>query len=660
MLKKSLKTLLSVVIILMLIINYSIVFAESGDESQETGESNISTETGGENGNTEGEPSEGDPSGNFPEGDPPGDPPDGDPPGDPPDGPGGGGSTQITYSGATVITSEETQTNQTYTSEAAKENALLISTSDNVTINNPTVTKTGDSDGTDNDNFYGVNSGILAKDGGTTTITGGNITCNATGGNGIFSYGGMSVATGSATGDGTTINISETTITTDGYKAGGIMATGGGAINASNLTINTAGISSAAIKTDRGGGTIIVEGGEYNTTGAGSPSIYSTGDVTVSNATLTSTKSEAVVVEGGNSVTFNNCTVISDNSELYDQAQTYDNIKMCRTPNVKRSPNQQPSIFTMTGGSMVCKTGNMFHVTNTTSIINLTSVKLTNSSSNVFLDASADGWGQAGTNGGYVTVNATNQNITGDTIIDNISTLTMNLNEGSKYTGTINGENTAQSINLVLDSTSKLTLTGDSYVTSLTNDGVTNNSNINLNGYTLYVNGTPITSTDYIPEPKDIKLENKTSGLATVTIDGETSGSDITVTTEEETFTVKCSRPCIVLSTRDNGNTYERLSAIAISEENKYNFNLDADDNLDIIIALSGDVNLNGSVNASDAMMISRASISPSSSAYQALSNLEKEIADVNRNGSINASDAMLINRSQLSNTASAYLALTW
>ena len=64
------------------------------------------------------------------------------------------------------------------------------------------------------------------------------------------------------------------------------MTTGGGVTVAKNLTVNTSGRSSAAIRTDRGGGTVTVDGGTYTTNGLGSPSIYSTADITVSDAKL--------------------------------------------------------------------------------------------------------------------------------------------------------------------------------------------------------------------------------------------------------------------------------------------------------------------------------------------------------------------------------------
>ena len=100
-------------------------------------------------------------------------------------------------------------------------------------------------------------------------------------------------------------------------------------------------------------------------------------------------------------------------------------------------------------------------------------------------------WGNTGSNGGDVTLNANNQVMDGDVFVDSISTLTMKLSNGSKYTGTINGENTAKTISLTLDSSSTITLTGDTYITSLENAD-SSNSNINFNGYKLYVNGTAI------------------------------------------------------------------------------------------------------------------------------------------------------------------------
>lgn len=156
-----------------------------------------------------------------------------------------------------------------FTSDGDDENALRA---DNVTatLEKVTITKTGSSSNTENGDFYGMNAAFLAQNGADITITGGDVTTDAVNGNGIFSYG-----------SGTVVNVSGTKIRTSQRNSGGIQTTGGGVMNAENLDIETSGNSSAAIRSDRGGGTVTVNGGTYVTNGTGSPAVYSTADITV-------------------------------------------------------------------------------------------------------------------------------------------------------------------------------------------------------------------------------------------------------------------------------------------------------------------------------------------------------------------------------------------
>ena len=215
--------------------------------------------------------------------------PDGNGPGGAPGGkpggkPGGSSSADLTYSAAAEITSSANESGKSYSSSTADESALIVSTDEDVTLSNITVSKTGDSDGGDNCNFYGLNAAVLVKDGANVTIEGATIESSADGANGVFSYGGNG-GQNSAEGDGTTVTIRDSKITTTGDGSGGIMTTGGGVTYAYDLEVETSGRSSAAIRTDRGGGTVVVDGGSYTSNGLGSPAIYSTADVTVSNAT---------------------------------------------------------------------------------------------------------------------------------------------------------------------------------------------------------------------------------------------------------------------------------------------------------------------------------------------------------------------------------------
>ena len=427
----------------------------------------------------------------------PGDPPDGGPGGTPPDGGPGGSSADIDYAGAVEITSADSQSGKTYASATSDESALLISTAEDVTISDPTVTKSGSSDGGDNCNFYGLNAAVLVKDGSATTITGGTITSDANGANGVFCYGGNGGRNG-ASGDGTTVVIRDTTITTSGSGSGGIMTTGGGTTYAYDLTVTTSGQSSAAIRTDRGGGLVYVDGGTYTSNGLGSPAIYSTAEIHLTDATLVSNLSEGVCIEGLNSIELTDCDLTANNTKRNGKATFLDSIMIYQS--MSGDAASGTSSFTMTGGTLTSLSGHVFHVTNTNAIINLSGVTITNKDGdNVLLSVCDDGW-----NGGNNTamLNASAQNLSGAILVGSNSKLTLNLTNGSSYKGYIDGRITnaagetvsteAGTVSVTLDGGSTWTLTGDSYVTEFNGDA----ANVVGNGYTLYVNGVALTGTE--------------------------------------------------------------------------------------------------------------------------------------------------------------------
>ncbi len=445
----------------------------------------------------------------MPEGGTPPDKPDcegGGPGGNPPDKPGGNGapgggfggnSSEVIYGGSTEITAAATEDDKTYASDTADQSALMISTSDAVTVSGLTVTKTGDSNGGDNCNFYGQNAAVLVKGGTITTITGGTITSDASGANGVFCYGGNGGQNG-ASGDGTTLIIRDTTITTTGSGSGGIMTTGGGVTEAYDLTVTTSGQSSAAIRTDRGGGTVTVDGGTYTSNGLGSPAIYSTADITVSNAELVSNLSEGVCIEGLNSITLNNCDLTANNTKRNGNAKFLDTIMIYQS--MSGDAASGTSSFTMTGGSLTSMNGHVFHVTNTSAVITLSGVEITNEDSgNILISVCDDGW-----NGGNNTavLNASQQILEGAILVGSNSELTLNLTDSSSFTGRIDGNITNAAgdtvstevgkVSVTLGSGCTWTLTSDSYVTSFDGDA----ASIISNGYTLYVNGVALTGTN--------------------------------------------------------------------------------------------------------------------------------------------------------------------
>lgn len=261
------------------------------------------------------------------------------------------------------------------------------------------------------------------------------------------------------------------------------MTAGGGKTYATNLTVHTSGTSSAAIRSDRGGGTVRVNKGTYTTTGVGSPAIYCTSDTAVKNAKLVSKASEGIVIEGKNSVKLTNTSLTANNTKLNGQAKTYQSVMLYQS--MSGDSENGTAKFSATGGSITNKHGSVFYVTNTTANISLNHVKITNSAKgNVLLKVAAGSWGNSGSNGGKVTFTANRQKLSGKITVDKVSSLTLKLTNKSTFKGTINSKKQTGTVKVTVNKGCTWTLTGDSYVTSLTNHG-----RINTNGHTLYVNG---------------------------------------------------------------------------------------------------------------------------------------------------------------------------
>ena len=383
-----------------------------------------------------------------------------------------------TQTAAKALSEGDITVNETIENSVGGEHAILAD-GETATYKNTKVVKTGDSDSGDEADFYGDNAALFATNGGTLNLSEMVVKTDGTHANAVFSYG-----------SGTTVNISDSYIETSGNCSGGLMTTGGGTMNATGLTVTTSGNSSAAIRSDRGGGDVNVSGGYYTTSGTGSPVIYSTADITVDDAVLTSTASQGVVVEGKNSVTLNNVTLNADNNKKNsDKSSFYQAVMIYQS--MSGDAAQGTSSFTMNGGTLTNANGDIFFVNNTATDISLTGADIVNNDSEgVFLRAAAAGWGKEGSNGGQVNLNASKQAINGDMIADDISVLNLYLKDKSTFNGAINPEGSAGEVYVELSGGSKWTLTADSYISSLSCDA----DSIDLNGHTLYVGGVAYTA----------------------------------------------------------------------------------------------------------------------------------------------------------------------
>lgn len=293
----------------------------------------------------------------------------------------GGTSSQAKLSGQKTVTGKKTISNQTVKSTTANRSAIYVKSGGALTLTGSRLNKRGQTTSTDNSNFYGQNAGLLVTQGSHAQVSKLTETTNATGANAIF-----------ATGKNAKVTVKNATIHTTKSSSRGLDATYKGKITASNTNITTKGSHSAALATDRGGGTVSLTKGTLKTAGDGSPVIYSTGSISATNVTGTATGAEAADIEGANSITVKNSQLTGkkNNGVMLYQSMSGDS-------------EVGTSVFSMTNGRLTSKvksgskgttnhTGAMFYVTNTTAKINLTNVKLSNAS-NTLIRLSGDRWG---------------------------------------------------------------------------------------------------------------------------------------------------------------------------------------------------------------------------------------------------------------------------
>ena len=405
----------------------------------------------------------------------------------------GGGMTSgvDSYDALSEFISDASESGLTYQSIADDENAIHVYEGAVVYIANADIIRdSATSTGGDNSSFYGIGAAALVTNG-TLTISDSTITTDTAGGAGVFAYG-----------DGVAY-VMDTAIDTAQDTAGGIHVAGGGTLYAWDLTVETDGESSAAIRSDRGSGTMVVDGGSYTSNGVGSPAIYSAADITVNNAELVSTGSEAICIEGLNSIRLFDCNLKGNMQDLSQNDCTWNVILYQSMSGDSQVGN---STFEMIGGSLTAGNGGMFYTTNTESTFILSGVEITYAENSEFFlkctgNANQRGWGTTGKNGADCHFTAIAQAMQGNVIWDSISELDFYVLEGSVLTGAATQDETCAGnggsgyCKVYIDAESTWVVTGDSVLTELYCAGTIVDANgntvtIQSADGTVYVSGT--------------------------------------------------------------------------------------------------------------------------------------------------------------------------
>lgn len=427
---------------------------------------------------------------------------------------GGQQSGVDSYEAATTYTEDTEVSDQEFTSDGTDENTILVQDGATVKLNKVTINRTSDdSTGGDNSSFYGVGASLLTTDG-TTYINDSTIQSDAAGGAGLFAYG-----------DGT-IYAADTTITTKQDTSGGVHVAGGGTLYGWNLTAETNGTSSAAVRSDRGGGTMVLDGGSYTSNGSDSPAVYCTADIAIHDADLTANGAEAVCIEGLNTLRLYDCNLTGSMTED-ERNDCIWNVILYQS--MSGDSEVGNSTFEMNGGTLSAKEGGLFYTTNTESTITLDNVDIQqDGDSDFFLKCTGNnnqrGWGTENANGADCLFTAINQEMNGDILWDSISNLNAYLTEGTVWTGNVQDDESSVTTtgdgtcNLTIDEGSTWIVTGDSTLTSLSNAGTIKDADGNTvtvkgSDGTVYVKGT----SDYTITVESYQNSADTSGCSTTT-----------------------------------------------------------------------------------------------------------------------------------------------
>ena len=391
-------------------------------------------------------------------------PPEGPEKGKPGGPPPGGHASKPDHYDALITAAEDTMlTHQTIRSEGTDENAVLIENGASVTLFADDISRISDaSSGGDSASFYGTGAAVLCTDG-SAYVDACDITTDAKGGAGVFAY------------DKGTAYVSDTSIVTAQNASGGLHAAGGGTLYAWDCDVETRGESAAAIRSDRGGGTMVIEDGTYVSEGQGSPAVYSTADITAAYASLEAKGSEAVCIEGDNQLRLFNCDLTGNMADLPQNGLTW-NVILYQS--MSGDAEEGNALFEMNGGILEAKNGGMFYTTNTRSTFVINHVDLRPAPDQAFLlraagNSNGRGWGTKGKNGADCSFTAIQQELSGDVQWDSISTLKFYLTDHSVLTGafvqdeTDAGEGGEGFAELFIDRDSAWYINGDCTVTKL-------------------------------------------------------------------------------------------------------------------------------------------------------------------------------------------------
>ena len=374
------------------------------------------------------------------------------------------------FTAAKLVSGEKVSLADSYAAMKADENALLLKNGADVNLVHGALTKAGNTSSAIGSKFLGQNA-IVAVIDSLLNLDSCTFSSEGEGANAIF-----------ASGSKAEVKLHNSNIRTNGANARGLDASEGAKITADNINIGTKGLRSAALATEPDGASITVTKSTINTSGEASPLLYSKGEINLSEAKGAAGASEIAVVEGPNVIRMEYVDVSGNGNHgimLY-QSKARETKKDSKdsTKEVGRLSVKHSALHSL-------KQGPLFFINNTEARIysELNSLQYLGDE---LIHAAAGSLDESGNTGSSeLNFLANQQGLHGNVTADANSTISLNLQNGSTWSGAINGSHTAKRADVNLDASSKWEVTGDCYVNAFT-DGDTTLMNIKGNGHTIY------------------------------------------------------------------------------------------------------------------------------------------------------------------------------
>lgn len=174
------------------------------------------------------------------------------------------------------------------------------------------------------------------------------------------------------------------------------------------------------------------------------------------------------------------------------------------------------------------------------------------------------------------------------------------------------------------------------------------------------ISGVDDVDTMVSPTKMSIHTHDEVSVVPKYTVLDDRTNSTVNTYVEDNLLNVQSRTACIIIGVKDGG--YTELSAVSssVSENETKTNSYNANEYETVIIALSGDGDLDGRVSSADSNMVNRSLVSSSLFAYKPLTDLQKILLDVNGDGKISLADSNIIGRSLVSPSLPMYREMRW